>query len=92
MCTESFLHIGLKITKKMNPGMRTAISKKLHCERGWEEPLVKIAKKLSQWGWFFVYLMANLIIISPKKLLKTINYFKNLQNREISWQSRRLRD
>ena len=34
----------------MNPGLRAAISKKLHCERGWEEPLVKIEKYLCKAG------------------------------------------
>ena len=33
-----------------------------------------------------------MITTSSQKLLKTRNYFKNLQNREISWQSRRSGD
>ena len=33
-----------------------------------------------------------MITTSSQKLLKTRNYFKNLQNREISWQNRRSGD
>ena len=54
----------------------------------------KNSEKLSQWGHFFVYsiTMRNLVIVatSSKEILETINFFQILQNREISWQRRRL--
>ena len=76
----------------MNPGMRAAISKKSHCERGWES-LVKIAKNYHNVVGSLYISIINLILIttSCKELLKTRNAFKNLQKVEISLQSRRSR-
>ena len=66
-------------------------SKILHGERGWEEPLVKIAKSYHNGVASFYILMRNLIMIttSSKEIMETRNSFKNLQNWEISMPNRR---
>ena len=48
----------------------------------------KNSKKLS----LYISITKLIMITTSQKLLKTRNYFKNLQNREISWQSRRSGD
>ena len=60
----------------MNPGL-TAISKILYGERGWGEPLIKIAKSYHNSVASLYIWMRNVIIIttSSKDILKTRNYF-----------------
>ena len=66
-------------------------SKILHGERGLEKPLVEIAKNYHSGAASLDILIRNLIIktITFKEILETRNSFKNLQNREISWQNMR---
>ena len=66
----------------MNPGIRAKSSKKLHWERTWEEPLVKIAKNYHSRVASLYVSMRNLIIITTysKEKLKTRNSFKSLLN------------
>ena len=60
----------------------------LHWDK--EKPFLKIAKNYHNAVGSLNILMINLIIVttSSKKLLRTRNSSNNLQNQEISWQSR----
>ena len=64
----------------------------LHGERGWEELILKIVKSYHD-GVASLYIsMRNLIkiITFSEEIPEARNSFKNLQNREISWENRRL--